>query len=130
MKKCPCHSNLEYVNCCHPLHLGAIPKSGLNLMRSRFSAYSLGLDQYIIKTTHTKSIHYNHDLKIWRQQIIQFSKNTIFENLTIIEYLSIPEETVTFTASLLQNDQDVGFTEKSLFKKENSLLKYYEASFL
>ena len=130
MKKCPCHSNLEYSNCCGPLHLGAIPKSALNLMRSRFSAYSLGLVDYIINTTHTKSIHYNIDLESWKRQIIEFSTNTDFNNLIIIEYLSIPEETVTFTASLLQNNEDESFTEKSIFKKENGVLKYYEALFL
>ena len=52
---CPCGSTRPYARCCGrfhagPLHLGA-PDAEL-LMRSRYSAYVLGLGDYLLATWH------------------------------------------------------------------------------
>lgn len=57
---CPCGSDETYVNCCGPFH--AAIRSGLGegpqaptpeaLMRSRYSAYVLGLIDYLLATWH------------------------------------------------------------------------------
>ncbi|TXH52504.1 MAG: hypothetical protein E6Q87_00235 [Cellvibrionales bacterium] len=53
---CPCGSDLPYANCCQPWHLGhqtgnpaPTPEA---LMRSRYSAYVLGLLDYLLATWH------------------------------------------------------------------------------
>ena len=51
-ENCPCCSGLKFNNCCLPYHEGAIPPSAEKLMRSRYSAYSLCLPDYIVATTH------------------------------------------------------------------------------
>lgn len=53
---CPCESGLPYVDCCGPWHTGL--KEGRHaptpeaLMRSRYSAYGLGLIDYLLATWH------------------------------------------------------------------------------
>ena len=53
---CPCDSGQTYVDCCGPWHAGLL--QGLHaptpeaLMRSRYSAYVLGLPDYLLATWH------------------------------------------------------------------------------
>lgn len=48
---CPCGSPHSYAACCQPLHQGQPATSAEALMRSRYSAYTLGLVDYLIATT-------------------------------------------------------------------------------
>jgi len=50
--KCPCKSGQKYKKCCKTFHDGEFPKTALLLMKSRFSAYAIGLSDYIIETTY------------------------------------------------------------------------------
>lgn len=50
---CPCNPSATYATCCQPLHDGLIPApSAEALMRSRYSAYVLGLSDYLLVTWH------------------------------------------------------------------------------
>lgn len=53
--RCPCGLD-EYAQCCGPLHqqvrAAATP---LELMRSRYSAYALGLSDYVFRTWHPRT---------------------------------------------------------------------------
>ena len=48
---CPCGSPRSYADCCQPLHNGLPAPSAGRLMRSRYSAYTLGLIDYLVATT-------------------------------------------------------------------------------
>ncbi len=48
---CPCGSP-DYARCCGRFHAGAIADSAEQLMRSRYSAYVLGLEDYLSTTWH------------------------------------------------------------------------------
>ena len=48
---CPCGKALTYDACCAPLHQGAAATTAELLMRSRYSAYTLGLIDYLVATT-------------------------------------------------------------------------------
>ena len=50
-KICPCQ-NAQYVNCCGVYHAGKYPENAEKLMRSRYSAYVLELEDYLLKTWH------------------------------------------------------------------------------
>jgi uncharacterized protein YchJ len=53
---CPCGSGATYGLCCQPAHAGrAAPSTPEKLLRSRFSAYRLGLVDYLVATTHPKA---------------------------------------------------------------------------
>ena len=49
---CPCGSRLPYANCCGPLHDGAAAPDAAALMRSRYSAYVLAIEPYLLATWH------------------------------------------------------------------------------
>ena len=57
---CPCGSGATYVNCCVPFHTavrsgqreGPFAPTPEKLMRSRYSAYALGLIDYLLATWH------------------------------------------------------------------------------
>lgn len=117
-KKCLCHSGMPYKDCCGPYHTGKPPENALKLMRSRYSAYALGLADYIIQTTHKDNPSYTKDLKKWKKGVLDFSKETLFEGLEISEFIDGEKEAyVTFTAYLKEGDKNVSFTEKSHFLK-------------
>lgn len=130
--ECPCHSKKKYAECCQPLHFQKRePKSALELMRSRYSAYSLGLVNYIIDTTFKGSPKYEKDLDKWRMVIGHFHKQTSFDGLKILDHQTFPDfETVTFHATLKQGEQDVSYIEKSTFKKDDGKLKYFDGVFV
>ena len=49
---CECGSTQPYAACCQPLHNGAAALTAQALMRSRYAAYVLGLDDYLKSTWH------------------------------------------------------------------------------
>jgi SEC-C motif-containing protein len=49
---CPCGSGNAYEACCGRFHAGAPPPDAESLMRSRYSAYVLGLESYLFATWH------------------------------------------------------------------------------
>jgi SEC-C motif domain protein len=53
LSPCPCCSGLLYAACCRPYHLDTdTPDTPEKLMRSRYSAFSLGLADYLLRTWH------------------------------------------------------------------------------
>lgn len=49
---CPCGSKTLYQQCCRPLHRGQAATSPEALMRSRYTAFVLGLTDYLRATWH------------------------------------------------------------------------------
>jgi len=52
MTACPCQSDRPYADCCGRLHAGGVAETAEALMRSRYSAYALGLTGYLMATWH------------------------------------------------------------------------------
>lgn len=127
---CPCGSNLKYKKCCKTFHDGVLPKTALELMKSRYSAYAVHKIDYIISTTHNANNDFTTDIKAWGRDIKNFCENIEFKNLEIIEFIDGEIEAfVTFRATLIQENQDVSFTEKSRFLKENNKWFYESGVF-
>lgn len=49
---CPCGSGRAYETCCGRFHAGAAAPDAQSLMRSRYSAFVLGLEDYLLATWH------------------------------------------------------------------------------
>jgi SEC-C motif domain protein len=49
-EECPCGSGHNYAACCGPLHQGTAAQDAEALMRSRYVAYVLGLEPYLLVT--------------------------------------------------------------------------------
>ncbi len=52
---CPCGRPLAYAACCGRHHAGSPAADAESLMRSRYSAYVLGLEDYLLATWHTST---------------------------------------------------------------------------
>lgn len=51
---CPCGGS-SYAQCCERFHGGAVPETAEQLMRSRYTAYVLGLMEYVHQTWHAST---------------------------------------------------------------------------
>ncbi|MFM7468322.1 MAG: YchJ family protein [Vampirovibrionales bacterium] len=92
---CPCQSGNPYTSCCEPFHTKRqLPDTPEQLMRSRYSAFALGLVTYIMETTHRQSESYVKATAFWREQLKRYCQQTEFLGLNI---LSAPEVTATST---------------------------------
>ncbi|MFL9610582.1 YchJ family protein [Methylobacillus sp. Pita2] len=49
---CPCESGTAYKRCCRRWHQGEPAPDAEALMRSRYTAYALGLNDYLLHTWH------------------------------------------------------------------------------
>lgn len=52
---CPCGRPLSYAACCGRHHAGIPAADAESLMRSRYSAYVLGLEDYLLATWHVST---------------------------------------------------------------------------
>lgn len=52
---CPCGSGRDYPACCQPYHAGQPAPDAEALMRSRYTAYALGLAPYLLATWHPQT---------------------------------------------------------------------------
>lgn len=52
---CPCGQPKDYVECCGAYHAGSAAPTAEALMRSRYSAYVLGLESYLLDTWHAST---------------------------------------------------------------------------
>lgn len=125
--RCPCHSGKTYASCCQPYHQGVLAENALALMRSRYSAYALGIASYIIKTTHPQSPHYVPDRRQWLQTIQTFSKQVVFKGLDILATEQQESEAfVSFIAQLNKEGVDLTFSERSRFLKQEQMWLYVD----
>jgi len=55
LSHCACGNPRAYVDCCGRFHAGVAADNAVKLMRSRYSAYVLRLDQYLLETWHAST---------------------------------------------------------------------------
>jgi len=106
---------LSYRDCCQLLHEGQPAHSAEALMRSRYTAYALGLRDYLIHSWHPDYCPATLTLPIetkWRQLIINSQRE------------QGDEGEVSFTAIYSQHDRWYRLEEASRFKKYHQHWKY------
>ena len=120
-KYCPCKSKKYYTQCCQPLIKGDKRATGpLDLMRSRFTAYSIGNIPYIQDTCCNQALE-NFDFisaQNWAQSVT-------FTNLTIHSHQEkrLSGE-VHFTIHYIENSTLQFYSETSHFIKQNNQWLY------
>ncbi|KNC18187.1 hypothetical protein AC792_13010 [Arthrobacter sp. RIT-PI-e] len=87
---CPCGSQLTYQECCEPLHRGAGAPTALALMRSRFSAFALGLEGYLLDSwdpsTRPDTVDLDGDVEWRRLQIVDTALGGASDDTGVVEY--------------------------------------------
>jgi len=125
---CPCQSKTTYGHCCQPYHAGThLPTEAEQLMRSRYSAYVLGLADYLIKTTHREHPQYRKNTALWREEIVSYCNQATFTqlNITAIKVINPDEALVTFEAQFLLNETPTSLNETSHFKRIGARWLYH-----
>lgn len=125
-EKCHCCSQKLYVDCCKPFHKKtSYPDNPTALVRTRFSAFSYGVPEYIIDTTHPEHPEYSEgkkERKEWRKSIQEFSNAYSFKGLTFIN--ASPHDantaTVKFEVYLVGKFSGTARKQKSLRNVETS----------
>ena len=116
---CPCQKLQTqpklYEACCAPFHKGRAPANCEQLMRSRFSAYVLGLTAYLSQTWHSAT----------RPESLQEGPDNQWLKLDIV---SSTASTVHFKA-YFQDADELGYLEEtSRFENEDGRLVYVDGS--
>ncbi len=119
---CLCGSGIDYQQCCAPFHSGdKLPATAEALMRSRFTAYALGNDDYILATWEAKVQPEKTDFSAenlnWqRLEIIDTQKGGVNDSKGIVE----------FKAFYLNNGEAYRLHEVSRFAKTNGRWLYLD----
>ncbi|MDF1642622.1 MAG: YchJ family metal-binding protein [Pseudomonadales bacterium] len=121
-ENCPCDTGLPFEQCCLPLLNGTEPaSSALALMRSRFSAYVLADESYLLKTWHSDTRPQQLDLDQREQQ---------WKRLKIVdtELGQADDETgiVEFIATFKINGRAEHLHERSRFSRQNGQWVYLD----
>jgi SEC-C motif domain protein len=90
---CPCGSGMRYDQCCGPLHTGiATAPTALQLMRSRYSAFAVSDEAYLLATWHPTtrpaSLDLDSTLKWRRLQILGLTGGTEQDDTGTVEFVA------------------------------------------
>ncbi len=125
-RPCPCESHLTYDRCCEPYLAGrAQPATAETLMRSRFTAYSMGRADYLAATTSAEE-----RAKLDVEELARYCRAVKCISLKILakEAGGAQDETgtVTFHAKLQINGKRMLHREKSRFVREEGVWRYVD----
>lgn len=113
---CPCGSGEKFYSCCEGIiYRENIASSPEQLMRSRYSAYVLKNESYLLKTWHKttrpEEINLENDSTIWKKlKIISTTDNTVH----FVAYFTYPGK------GTLDKEKIFALTEKSDFIKDQN----------
>ena len=118
---CPCDTGKAYDACCGRFHAGRAATTALELMRSRYSAFVLGLEAYLLDTwaasTRPPSVGLDPAVRRTGLEIIDTEAGGMFDD----------EGTVTFGADHESAGLPERLLEKSRFAREGGRWHYVEA---
>lgn len=121
---CPCGSGETYGDCCEAFHKGKTVPTAEALMRSRYSAYVLGIADYLYNTWHPTTRPNKLSLKsddpiIWaRLDIVHTEKGATNDKLGIVEFM----------AHYSVKDKSGCLHETSNFVKEENNWYYFDGA--
>jgi SEC-C motif-containing protein len=119
MFPCPCGSNCPYGKCCGIWHAGAPAPDAQSLMRSRYSAFVLCNEQYLLTTWHPTK----------RPASIPFNKNQKWLGLRVVAAKITGEacaEVEFIARSRVSNAAAVRQHERSRFIREGGVWFYVD----
>ncbi len=117
---CPCGSALAYQECCQRLHLGQPAPSAEALMRSRYSAFALQLNDYLISSWHPET----------RPQQLELEATTVWQRLEIVAAHNDQHSgEVHFKATYCENGQWWVLQEKSQFRYQDNHWFYHSGDY-
>lgn len=128
--RCPCGLPLPYEDCCGRFHRRqARPDTALALMRSRYSAFALGLADYLLATLHPDKHRADE-----RAALEQHFRDTHWEGLNIVTHAAGTTQddqgTVEFIAYFRNGERCGQLHERSRFVREKGQWLYVDGDML
>lgn len=118
---CPCDTDKPYESCCGRFHAGRAAPTALELMRSRYSAYVLELEAYLLDTwatsTRPPAVGFDPTIRWTGLEIIDTEAGGLFDDTG----------TVTFGADDERAGLPQRLLEKSRFVREENRWRYLDA---
>lgn len=116
--QCYCGSGKTYAACCEPSHQGVPAQTAEALMRSRYSAYVLGLRQYLLDSWHVST----------RPPELDLSEPTQWLGLQVLRHEQQDEShaLVEFVARYKVNGRAFRLNEVSRFVHQNGRWCYLD----
>jgi SEC-C motif-containing protein len=118
---CPC-GGISYDACCAPYHHGTPAPTAEALMRSRYSAYAMHLEPYLLATWHLDTRPANLDLKDDKARWIGLEIRRHFQDTP-------DTATVEFVARYKTNGRAQRLHEISRFVREQGQWFYLDGTF-
>jgi len=123
---CPCGSQKEYNNCCGAIINGERDASTAEeLMRSRYTAFTLADGNYLLKSHHSLKRPSTKEKK----EIEKWAKSVSWVGLTVISKKDGQQNDSTgyveFKALFMEDGKINDIYENSLFKRENGKWVYF-----
>lgn len=88
--RCPCGSGETYGSCCHLFHNGKHAPTAETLMRSRFCAFAVGDEAYLLRTWHPSTrpteVGLDPDLLWYRLEINHTTGGGPFEDWGTVDF--------------------------------------------
>lgn len=123
MSLCPCCSGKEFEQCCEPLIKGVkIAESAEEMMRSRYTAYSLKDIDYVLRTTHADKLK-----EFGREEMEAWANAVEWQNLDIIS--STDDGMVEFKAKFKEAGAINNHHEISTFKLVDEQWYFYDSEY-
>lgn len=124
---CPCGSPKTLAECCQPIIQGARnAKTAEDLLRARYTAFTLGAVPFILSSHHSKT---RKDVN--EEEITDWSKNSEWLGLKILQKEAGNEKdtqgTIIFSADYIAEGKKHEHAEKSLFEKEDGQWRFLDA---
>ena len=126
IRDCPCFSGLLYGLCCGPLHRDERPAdTPVELMRSRYAAFALGLGEYLVRTLSADHADRALDATRLARELSSARERQRFLGLRVDEGCTDGDRgEVLFFARIFEKGQDRSFTERASFQRENGVWRY------
>jgi len=126
IRDCPCGSRQNqgeqrYRVCCGLLHDGGVASSPEALMRSRWSAFALGLGAYLYDTLAANHPDRAVSRDLGSRELSRARERQRFLKLTV---LHAEGDEVLFHAKVFEKGQDQSFAELSKFVMEDGAWRY------
>lgn len=123
---CPCLSGKLYQNCCEPLHKAEYSAERADqLMRSRYSAFCLGLTGYLVETLHP-SKRRPDEINLLRETISQ----TTWLGLIILDHKQANDLAEVEFVAFYEDQPFSQLHERSRFTREAGRWFYHDGVFM
>lgn len=120
LEPCPCGSKLSYRQCCQRLHDGEPACSPTALMRSRFCAFSMGLNEYLQHSWHPKT----------RPASVSIDPQQQWLRLDILNSTELADTgSVHFRATGRESERWFVLEEKSVFERYEGHWYYVQGTY-